>query len=135
MSNAFHLQIISPAATVFDEHVTMVEVPGAEGDFGALPQHAPFFSMLRPGPIKVHMPDGQRRRFFAAAGYADVSPSGTTLLSDHIQDLDDISIDDAVDALNAARGALGAAENEKERRSAQQLVATAEALVSAINSF
>ena len=133
-SNAFHLQIISPAAIVLDDHVPMVEIPGSEGDFGVLPQHAPFFSMLRPGVITVHYGDGHhRRRFFAATGYADVSPTGTTIISDHIQDLADISFDDAAEALTAARSAMAEAHSDHDRRSAEALLATAEALVLAVN--
>lgn len=133
-ANAFHLKIISPAAIVFDEHVSMVEIPGAEGDFGVLPQHAPFFSMLRPGVIKIHMADGNSfRRYFAATGYADVSPAGATVLSDHIQDLGDISFDDASEALAAARRAVDEASDDAERQTAHTLLATAEALMQAVN--
>ena len=135
MSQAFHLQIISPAALVLDTHATMVEIPGTEGDFGVLPDHAPFFSMIRPGVINVHMGDGKfHRRFFAAAGYADVTPTSCTILSDHIQDLSDITKADAEEALAAAKEALAQAENDQERRAAQKLLATAEALVLAVAS-
>ena len=134
MSNAFPLKIISPAAIMFDEHVAMVEIPGAEGDFGVLPDHAPFFSMLRPGVITIHMVDGRNiRRFFAAAGYADVSSVGTTILSDHIQDLSDITVGDAADALAEARTALANAETDSERAAAESLITAAEALVVAVN--
>ncbi len=133
-TNAFRLQIISPAAVVLDESVAMVEIPGAEGDFGVLPNHAPFFSMLRPGVITVHMVDGgHRRRFFATAGYADVSPVGTTVLSDHIQDVNDISMDEASEALKAAREAVAEAANDDERTAADRLLVSAEALFDAVN--
>lgn len=133
-TNAFRLQIISPAAVVLDDHVAMVEVPGAEGDFGVLPNHAPFFSMLKPGVITVHMADGRHhRRFFAAAGYADVSPIGTTILSDHIQDVNDISMDDAAEALKAAREAVAEASTDEERTKADALLYSAEALFNAVN--
>lgn len=133
MTDAFHLKIISPAAMVLDAHAAMVEIPGAEGDFGVLPNHAPFFSMLRPGVISIHMPDGHKRRFFATAGYADVAAEGTTILSDHIQDLADITVDDAGGALRAAQSALAAAENDAERAAAEKLLASAEALTAAVS--
>jgi len=86
MSDAFHLQIISPAAVVVDEYVRSVEIPGTEGDFGVLPGHSAFFSMIRPGTITVHMSDGTPRRFAVESGYADVSAEGCKILSDHISD-------------------------------------------------
>jgi F-type H+-transporting ATPase subunit epsilon len=134
MTDAFHLKIISPAAMVLDAHAAMVEIPGAEGDFGVLPNHAPFFSMLRPGVISIHMPDGHKRRFFATAGYADVAAEGTTILSDHIQDLADITVDDAGGALRAAQSALASAENDVERAAAEKLLASAEALTAAVSA-
>ncbi len=134
MTNAFRLNIISPAAVVLDTHVAMVEIPGAEGDFGVLPNHAPFFSMLRPGVIGIHMPDGSKRRFFATAGYADVSATGATVLSDHIQDLADISAEEAASALRAAQTALDATTTDAERAAAQALLASAQALVSAVSA-
>ena len=132
MPHALHLQIISPADLVLDAHVSMVEIPGAEGDFGVLPEHAPFFSMIRPGVIDVHLGDGAHRRFFAATGYADVTPTSCTILSDHIQDLTDISKADAADALKAAQDALAQAHTDQERAAAEKLVVGAEALVAAV---
>jgi F-type H+-transporting ATPase subunit epsilon len=133
MADVFHLQIISPAATVVDGSVSMVEVPGTEGDFGVLPRHAPFFSMIRPGVIRVALPDGQYRRFFAAAGYADVSPEGScTILSEHIQDLNGVTSRDAAEALSAAQAALSAATTDAERTRAEKLLIAAEALVLAV---
>lgn len=135
MSDAFHLQIISPSAVMVDAHVPMVQVPGTEGDFGVLPNHAPFFSMIRPGVIDVTTADGHHRRFFAASGYADVSSTQCTILSDHIQDLSDISQQDVAEALAAARQALvQAGSNPAEQAAAQKLIATAEALALAVGN-
>jgi F-type H+-transporting ATPase subunit epsilon len=132
MSAAFHLKIISPAAVVVDAYVPSVQIPGVEGDFGVLPGHAQVFSMIRPGVIDVSLPDGAHRRFFAASGYADVTPETCTVISDHIQDLADISSAEANDALVAARLALTQAENDSERAAAEKILQSAEALVTAL---
>lgn len=132
MANSFHLKIISPAAVVVDAYVAVTEIPGIDGDFGVLPGHAAFFSMIRPGVIHVQYPDGVRRRFFAASGYADVTPEGCTLLSDHIQDLADISASEAQEAVIAARQALSGADDAPTRARAVALLQSAEALVAAI---
>ena len=133
-THAFHLQIISPAKVVMDTHVPSAEIPGLEGDFGVLPGHAAFFSMLRPGVIDVKMSDGIRRRFFAASGYADVTPEKCTVISDHVQDIADISIAEAEEAVAAARSAVNEADNDNERASAQRLLASAEVLLSAVRA-
>jgi F-type H+-transporting ATPase subunit epsilon len=132
MPSAFHLQIISPAKVVIDAHVPSAEIPGAEGDFGVLPGHAAFFSMLRPGVIDVTMSDGIRRRFFAATGYADVTPEKCTVISDHVQDIADISTSEAEEALSAAQAALAQAQTMAEREQATKLLTSAQALAAAI---
>lgn len=132
MNKTFHLQIISPAAVVMDAAVPMVEIPGVEGDFGVLPGHAPFFSMVRPGVITVYQPDGSRRRFFAASGYADVTPERCTVISDHIQDLSDISEYDAKEALAEAQAAVTHAADDITRAKAEKILRAAEALASAV---
>lgn len=134
MASAFHLQIISPAKIVMDAHVPSAEIPGAEGEFGVLPGHAAFFSMLRPGVIDVTMSDGIRRRFFAATGYADVTPDKCTVISDHIQDLSEISPSEVQEALIAAKTALAAADSLAEREQAMRVLASTEALASAVNA-
>jgi F-type H+-transporting ATPase subunit epsilon len=134
MSDALHLRIISPSAVVVDAHVPSAEIPGSEGDFGVLPGHAAFFSMLRPGVIDVRFADGIRRRFFAASGYADVTPETCTVISDHIQDVAEISLLEAEDAVREAQAAFASAENDSERAAANRLIATSEALLEAIRN-
>lgn len=134
MSTHFPLHIVSPSRQVFDAPVGLVEVPGLEGDFGVLPGHAPFFSMLRPGVITVHLLDHEKIRYFATSGYADVSPAGCTILSEHIQNLDEISHADAQAALAAAEKNMAEAEDDVALANAQKRVATAKALLLAVHS-
>ncbi len=89
----FPLQIVSPAKIVFAGAVSMVEIPGTEGDFGVLAGHSPLFSIIRPGIVTIH--EGTAKRYFVIeAGYADVSPEGTTILAESIRD---IAVDDVAD--------------------------------------
>ena len=83
----FPLQIVSPAKIVFAGEASMVEVPGVEGDFGVLPGHSPLFSMVRAGVITIHQPDNSKTLYWVEAGYADVSPTGTTILAENIRDI------------------------------------------------
>ncbi|MDX2094967.1 MAG: ATP synthase F1 subunit epsilon [Alphaproteobacteria bacterium] len=134
MAAAFHLRIISPAAVLVDAPVTSVQIPGVEGDFGVLSGHSNVFSMIRPGVIDVALTDGTRRHFFAATGYADVTPTQCTVISDHLQDLADISAVEAQEALAAARLAFSQAETPDERTQAQAVLHSAEALAAAVSN-
>jgi len=102
----FPLQIVSPAKIVYSGSVDMVEVPGVEGDFGVLAGHSPLFSMIRPGIVTIH--EGAAKRYFVIeAGYADVTPQGTTVLAESIRDIAVEDVQDEVIKL-AQRSAVDA---------------------------
>jgi F-type H+-transporting ATPase subunit epsilon len=47
------LEIVSPEATLFSGEVTSVTVPGVNGEFQMLENHAPIVSLLQAGNVKV----------------------------------------------------------------------------------
>jgi F-type H+-transporting ATPase subunit epsilon len=78
---ALHFELVSPEKLVFSGEVEQVDVPGTEGDFGVLAGHAPMIAMLRPGILVVHT-GGARQSVVVFGGFAEVSPSGLTVLAD-----------------------------------------------------
>ncbi|MEN1784673.1 MAG: F0F1 ATP synthase subunit epsilon [Bacteroidota bacterium] len=48
-----YLEIVSPEATLFSGEVTSVTVPGVNGEFQMLNDHAPIVSLLDSGSVKV----------------------------------------------------------------------------------
>ena len=54
MADKLHFELVCPEKLLMSTDVDMVVVPGTEGDFGVLPQHAPVVSTLRTGIIEVH---------------------------------------------------------------------------------
>ncbi|MCZ7660385.1 MAG: F0F1 ATP synthase subunit epsilon [Xanthobacteraceae bacterium] len=77
----FQFDLVSPEQLLFSGAVEQVDVPGAEGDFGVLAQHAPMVSMLRPGILTVHRPGGALR-VVVGGGFAEVSAQGLTVLAE-----------------------------------------------------
>jgi F-type H+-transporting ATPase subunit epsilon len=49
-----YLEIVSPEATLFSSEVDSVVVPGVNGEFEMLKDHAPIVSLLKEGIIKIH---------------------------------------------------------------------------------
>jgi F-type H+-transporting ATPase subunit epsilon len=47
------LEIVSPEATLFNGEVTSVAVPGLNGEFEMLNNHAPIVSVLKSGYVKI----------------------------------------------------------------------------------
>ena len=76
-----HFELVSPEKLVFSGDVDQVDVPGAEGYFGVLENHAPMVTTLRPGILTVHGAGGQQE-IVVLGGFAEVSASGLTVLAD-----------------------------------------------------
>ena len=49
-----HLEIVTPEATLFKGEVTSVAVPGVNGEFEMLNNHAPIVSLLKEGNVKIY---------------------------------------------------------------------------------
>ena len=77
----FQFDLVSPEKLLLSGEVTQVDVPGSEGDFGVLAGHAPMVTTLRPG-ILVVFRDGGELRVVVNGGFAEVSPTGLTVLAD-----------------------------------------------------
>lgn len=77
----FHFELVSPEKLLFSGDVEQVDVPGAEGDFGVLAQHAPMVTTLRPGILTVRSSSGEQK-MIVLGGFAEVSESGLTILAD-----------------------------------------------------
>ncbi len=81
MAGKLSFSLVAPEREVFSGLVDQVDAPGEEGDFGVLPNHAPFMTALREGMVTVI--DGASRRVFAVkGGFADVTPAGLTILAE-----------------------------------------------------
>lgn len=48
-----YLEIVSPEATLFSGEVDSLAVPGVNGDFEMLKDHAPIVSLLKEGFVKI----------------------------------------------------------------------------------
>jgi F-type H+-transporting ATPase subunit epsilon len=77
----FHFDLVSPEKLLFSGEVDQVDVPGSEGDFGVLAGHAPLVTTLRPG-ILTMFSEGAALRIVVDGGFAEVGPSGLTVLAD-----------------------------------------------------
>src|SRR5262249_54982881 len=85
-----HFELVSPEKLLFSGEVDQVDVPGTEGDFGVFADHAPLIAMLRPGIVTVHN-DGAKEELVVFGGFAEISPTGLTLLADTAMPVADVS--------------------------------------------
>jgi F-type H+-transporting ATPase subunit epsilon len=92
----FPFELVSPEKLLFTGEVEAVVVPGLEGDFTVLKDHAPLMSVLKPGIVEIDETASVKTRLFVLGGFADVSPRGLTILAESaipLADLDTAKID------------------------------------------
>ena len=82
-------EIVSQDRTVFTGDVDIVVLPGAGGEMGVLPKHAPVLTTLKYGLIKVRK-GGKEEVFTVAGGVAEVQPDIVTILADAAENVDEI---------------------------------------------
>lgn len=85
----FHFELVSPEKLAYSGEVDQVDVPGLEGDFGVLAEHAPLVAVLRPGILTVIV-GGAREKIVVLGGVAEVSDKGLTVLADVATSIDEL---------------------------------------------
>jgi len=86
MADKLNFALVSPERELFHGQVDQVVVPGTEGEFGVLANHAPLMSTIKPGSLRI-IDGASERRVFVNGGFADVTPDGLTVLADEAIDL------------------------------------------------
>jgi F-type H+-transporting ATPase subunit epsilon len=124
-------QLVAPERLLATADVDMVVVPGAEGDFGVLPQHSLFMSVVRPGVIETY--DGGRvsERIFVAGGFGEVNERGCTVLAEEAMPADEIDLAQARRRLSDAQDDLREATNDAARARCEREIRIAEAQIQA----
>ena len=81
-------RLLLPTGAVFNDEVVMVVAKGSEGELGILPSHAPLLTTLRPGPLRLRLPDGKERRFQINGGLLRVEPNEVLVLAEEAEELE-----------------------------------------------
>jgi F-type H+-transporting ATPase subunit epsilon len=122
MADKVGFTLVSPEQLVLNEMVDMVVVPGENGDFGVLPDHAALISSLRPGLIYVHNGDKIVHQIFISGGVANVNEEGCTILAEECIFLDDLKKQDLETQLSDIQIDLELARSEEDRKDLERTV-------------
>ena len=104
--HTIQVDIVSAEGEIFSGAATLVIAPASQGDIGVAPRHAPLLSMLKPGEVRVRMPDGAEQFFFVGGGAIEVQPNKVTVLADTAMRAKDIYEAAALAAKQRAEEAL-----------------------------
>ncbi len=132
--NTFHFELVSPERLLMDMAVSAVRVPGAEGDFMVLPNHAPVMSTIRPGVLDVYEGEGKTpERVFVRGGFAEVTPGTLVILAEEAVPVKELSKSNLKQKIIDAREDLEDARTDEDKRKAQEAIARLTELLAAVN--
>jgi F-type H+-transporting ATPase subunit epsilon len=75
-----NVRVLTPEGEVFDGEVQQLSTRTAVGEIGILANHVPVLARLRPTELRLHMPDGDVRRWAQAEGWLQVFANRATVL-------------------------------------------------------
>ena len=108
MADKLNFSLVSPERELYSGEVDQVDIPGTEGDLGVFPNHSPLMAAIRTGTITV-IESETETKFFVQGGFADVTPSGLTVLAEKAMALDALDraqVEADIAALEASLGDL-----------------------------
>tara|TARA_B100000945_G_C20360948_1_gene587100 strand:+ start:1090 stop:1326 length:237 start_codon:yes stop_codon:yes gene_type:complete len=76
------LEIITPEKELFSGEITSVKLPGTNGGFEILNNHAPIISTLKKGEIKVTTNDKKTKTFEVNGGVIEMQNNKIIVLAD-----------------------------------------------------
>ena len=136
MAMTIHIDVVSAEESVFSGQVEFAVLPGEAGELGILPGHMPLLTRIKPGAVRLRLPDQEvEELIFVAGGILEVQPNKVTVLADTAirgKDLDEAK---ALEAKKNAEEAMATRKSELDYARAQAEMAEAIAQLAAIDKL
>ena len=110
---SFDLSLVTPEGPAFEGEANMVVVPGAAGEIGVLPRHAPLVAMLKAGESRVKVGEGWTT-FATGPGYFKIQRDRGIMLVDGAVRAEEIDLEQARRELEDAQKLLERADAGEE---------------------
>ena len=102
MADTMQFDLVSPERRLASAQVASVQIPGADGDMTAMPDHAPTITTLRPGLLTVDGPDGQSQ-YVVTGGFAEITATGVSVLAERALAKEDMTQETMDEIMEEAR--------------------------------
>ncbi|AEV25264.1 MULTISPECIES: F0F1 ATP synthase subunit epsilon [Azospira] len=120
MALRVHVDVVSAEESIFSGEAEYVVLPGEAGELGIYPRHTPLLTRIKPGTVRIKVPDAEFEMIYVSGGMLEVQPTIVTVLADTAIRGGDLDEAKALEAKKAAEEAL-------QNRSAEMDYAKAEA--------
>ena len=136
MAITIHVDIVSAEQSIYSGLAEFVAAPAAMGEVGIYPRHAPLISRLKPGAVRVKVPDQHEEEvIFVSGGILEVQPGVITVLADTAIRGHDLDEAKATEALKLAEEARSKAMDKLEIAKIQSEYAVMAAQLAAIRKL
>ena len=119
MAQSFQFELVSPERLLVSDQVESVIIPGAEGEMTVMASHAPVMTTIKPGVVTVKSASGAEERYVVFGGFADVLPSGCTVLAESAVAVKDIDRADIARRIQEAKEDVADAKTDEHRTKAE----------------
>ena len=117
----FHFELVSPDKMLFNGPAQAVLVPGVDGDFQVLNDHAPVMTAVRPGVVGIDDAEGKHHRVFVRGGFADTSKHGLILLAETAIPFEELNAEALNQEIKNAEEDVADATDENKRVAQEKL--------------
>lgn len=105
MAHTILLEVVTPEHLLLSRQVEEVIAPGVEGEFGVLPGHTHFLTILKIGELRYRV--GEQMHYMSVLwGFAEVTPTKVTILAEIAEKAEDIDVHRAQAAVEEAERLL-----------------------------
>jgi len=132
MAMTMHVDIVSAETELFSGTAEIVVAPAVMGEVGIYPRHTPLLTPLKAGEVRITKQGGEEEYIYVSGGMMEVQPHTVTILSDTAVRAHDLDEAAALEAKQAAEGAIKDREGDMEIAEAQAKLAEAMAQLQVI---
>ena len=129
------VDVVSAEEQIYSGEAEFVVLPGVEGELGVYPRHTPLFTQIRPGAVRIKVPNGEDEFVFVQGGFLEVQPTHVTVLADTAIRAHDLDEAKALESMRSAEEAIKNRGSAGSIASAQAELAAAAAQIAAIRKL
>ena len=138
MADTMQFDLVSPERSLASMQLSAVQIPGADGDMTAMPDHAPVITTLRPGILRAETSDGEATEYVVTGGFAEITGTAVSVLAEKVVPVSEMTrahVDEMVESARSAHAELHAAHGGQHSLvdDATKLLADMEALGTHMN--
>ena len=135
MTMTIHVDIVSAESELYSGLAEMVFVPGKMGELGIAPRHTPLVTTLKPGLVRLQLPENKEESFFVSGGLLEIQPHVVTILSDSASRTEDLDEAAVLKAKEDAERAFHDRDGEVDFEHVQQQMVEARAKYEALQKL